>query len=166
MISTLRDLFQRFFSPKPAIPNKCKRLEYYDFVARVCVVDIHELRRASLRNRSDLRPDPRGLQTEVERWIDTVLTPKSVPGCAIVGSTALHCRFDAYDYELRLRVEDANALRAAVMAHPDFHDQVMDRDGGGVSIITCLNVLLSRWDVPGCTVDCQEAYFDVGVAGA
>jgi hypothetical protein len=166
MFSTLRDLIQRFFLPKLGSPNECKRFEYYDFVARVRVVDANELRRASLRHPSGLKPDPRGLQTEVERWVDTVLTPKSVPGCAIVGSTALYCRFEAYDYELRLRVKDADALRAAVMAHPNFHGQALDRDGGGVSIITCLNILLSRWDVPGCTVDCQEAYFDVEMACA
>jgi hypothetical protein len=166
MFITVRNLFQRFFSPKLAFPNQCKWLEYYDFVVRVRVFDADQLRRASLRNLSGLRPDPRGLQTEVERWVDTVLTPKSVPGCAIVGSTALHRQLEAYDYELRLRVEDTNELRVAVMAHPNFHGQVLDRDGGGVNIIICLKILLSRKDVPGCTLDCQEACFDVGMDGA
>jgi hypothetical protein len=108
----------------------------------------------------------RGLQTEVERWVDTVLTPKSVPGCTIIGSTALHRRLEAYDYELRLRVEDANELRMAVMTHPNFHGQVVDQDDGGVNIIICLQILLSRKDVPGCNLDCQEACFDVVMDGA
>jgi hypothetical protein len=161
MSGTMRDLFQGLFSPKAVLRIQSEWIEYYDFVMRIRVVDADGLRRAALRNPRGLRPDPRGLWTDAERWIDTVCSPTSVPGCSIRGSRVFYRDADVYDYELRLRLADARAVRAAAIAHPNSSSRAVDRDGGGVIIEACLLILLSRSGLPGCAIDCQDAYFDV-----